>query len=137
MEAPVEDIPGALTAGVLFICDHASPALPEAYGSLGLAPAQFTRHIAYDIGAAALTRALAAEFAAPAVLTRFSRLLIDPNRGADDPTLVILAALSRRRARPARRHAGGRACAGHCLAAFLHAKLEGRRAALGGGGAVG
>jgi len=89
MEAPVEEIPGALTAGVLFICDHASPALPKAYGSLGLPPAQFTRHIAYDIGAAALTRALAAQFSAPAVLTCFSRLLIDPNRGADDPTLVM------------------------------------------------
>src|SRR4029078_13083400 len=25
----------------------------------------------------------------PALLTRFSRLLIDPNRGADDPTLVM------------------------------------------------
>jgi predicted N-formylglutamate amidohydrolase len=40
-------------------------------------------------GAAALTRALAARFRAPALLTRFSRLLIDPNRGADDPTLVM------------------------------------------------
>ena len=34
-------------------------------------------------------RALAATFEAPAVLSRFSRLLIDPNRGADDPTLVM------------------------------------------------
>ena len=87
--APIEEIEGALSSGVLFLCDHASPAVPPAYGTLGLEPAQFTRHIAYDIGAAALTRALAAEFAAPAVLTRFSRLLIDPNRGADDPTLVM------------------------------------------------
>ena len=47
------------------------------------------RHIAYDIGAAELTRALAARLDAPAVLSTFSRLLIDPNRGADDPTLVM------------------------------------------------
>ena len=47
------------------------------------------RHIAYDIGAADLTRALAARLDAPAVLSTFSRLLIDPNRGADDPTLVM------------------------------------------------
>ena len=89
MDAPVEEIDGPLEAGVLFLCDHASNALPARYGTLGLAPAQFERHIAYDIGAAALTRALAARFRAPALLTRYSRLLIDPNRGADDPTLVM------------------------------------------------
>ena len=86
---PVETIAGAAEAGVLFLCDHASNALPPGYGSLGLEPAQFSRHIAYDIGAAGLTRAMAARFGAAALLTRFSRLLIDPNRGADDPTLVM------------------------------------------------
>lgn len=86
---PVEIVPGALDGGLLLLCDHASNALPPEYGSLGLSAAQFARHIAYDIGAAAVTRALAARFRAPAALTRFSRLLIDPNRGADDPTLVM------------------------------------------------
>ncbi len=62
---------------------------PAEYGNLGLDPLNLKRHIAYDIGAAALTRALAKELAAPAVLSRFSRLLIDPNRGDDDPTLVM------------------------------------------------
>ena len=47
------------------------------------------RHIAYDIGAAEVTRALAALLGAPAVLSTYSRLLIDPNRGLDDPTLVM------------------------------------------------
>jgi predicted N-formylglutamate amidohydrolase len=86
---PVEIIPGALDGGLILLCDHASNALPPEHGLLGLPAAQFSRHIAYDIGAAAVTRALAARFGAPAVLTRFSRLLIDPNRGADDPTLVM------------------------------------------------
>ena len=86
---PVETISGALDGGVLFLCDHASPALPPECGDLGLAAGQFERHIAYDIGAADLTRALAAHFGAPALLTTFSRLLIDANRGADDPTLVM------------------------------------------------
>jgi predicted N-formylglutamate amidohydrolase len=86
---PVEIIPGALDCGLILLCDHASNALPPEYGSLGLAPEQFARHIAWDIGAAMVTRALAARFGAPAVLTRYSRLLIDPNRGADDPTLVM------------------------------------------------
>ena len=87
--APLRAIAGQMDSGVLFLCDHASPALPEAYGDLGLSPEHFTRHIAYDIGAAALTEQLAARFEAPALLTTYSRLLIDPNRGADDPTLVM------------------------------------------------
>ena len=87
--SPVEAIAGALDSGVLFLCDHASNALPAEYGDLGLDPGQFERHIAYDIGAARVTRRLAHLFNAPALLTRYSRLLIDPNRGADDPTLVM------------------------------------------------
>ena len=86
---PVEVIEGSDRAGVLFLCDHASNALPEAYGTLGLPPSQLERHIGYDIGAATMTRRLAARFRAPALLSTFSRLLIDPNRGADDPTLVM------------------------------------------------
>jgi len=72
---------------LLFLCDHASNALPS--GGLGLDPAQLSTHIAYDIGAACVTRALARAYGAPAVLGRWSRLLIDLNRGADDPTLVM------------------------------------------------
>jgi predicted N-formylglutamate amidohydrolase len=86
---PVERIEGRLEAGVLFLCDHAANALPKAYGTLGLSKTQLDRHIAYDIGAAWITRHLAGLFGAPALLSRFSRLLIDPNRGADDPTLVM------------------------------------------------
>jgi predicted N-formylglutamate amidohydrolase len=86
---PVERIDGNLAAGVLFLCDHAANALPKAYGTLGLAREQLDRHIAYDIGAAWITRRLARGFGAPAILARFSRLLIDPNRGVDDPTLVM------------------------------------------------
>jgi predicted N-formylglutamate amidohydrolase len=87
--SPVETVAGPLDSGVLLICDHASNALPPSYGTLGLDPAALQRHIAYDIGAGSLTRALAKRLDAPAVLSTFSRLLIDPNRGADDPTLVM------------------------------------------------
>jgi predicted N-formylglutamate amidohydrolase len=86
---PVESIAGALDSGVLVICDHASNGLPHAYGDLGLTRQSLERHIAYDIGAAWLTRRLAKLLGAPAVLSTFSRLLIDPNRGTDDPTLVM------------------------------------------------
>ena len=73
----------------MVFCDHASNALPPAYGDLGLPSGAFERHIAYDIGAAWLARRLAKLLNAPAALSTFSRLLIDPNRGADDPTLVM------------------------------------------------
>lgn len=87
--APVEEIEGRLDSGVLVICDHASNAFPPGYGALGLPREALERHIAYDIGAAWMTRRLAELLGAPAVLSTFSRLLIDPNRGADDPTLVM------------------------------------------------
>jgi predicted N-formylglutamate amidohydrolase len=80
---------GRADAGLILLCDHANNAMPPGYGSLGLPPEQLRRHIAYDIGAAGVTRALAAALGAPAVMTRYSRLLIDPNRGADDPTLIM------------------------------------------------
>lgn len=86
---PVELIAGSAASGALILCDHASNEVPEDYGDLGLPAAAFGRHIAYDIGAAAVTRALARRLGAPAILTRFSRLVIDPNRGRDDPTLVM------------------------------------------------
>jgi predicted N-formylglutamate amidohydrolase len=75
----------------LITCDHASNHVPEdtADGSLGLPEDQMNRHIAYDVGAAGVTRALAARLNAPAILSRFSRLVIDPNRGEDDPTLIM------------------------------------------------
>ncbi|MGA3301759.1 MAG: N-formylglutamate amidohydrolase [Methylovirgula sp.] len=85
----VEEVAGRLDSGVLLLCDHASNALPKSYGTLGLAEQDLERHIAYDIGAADMTRRLAERLSAPALLTRFSRLLIDPNRGEDDPTLVM------------------------------------------------
>ncbi|MGL4634345.1 MAG: N-formylglutamate amidohydrolase [Beijerinckiaceae bacterium] len=84
-----EVVAGPIASGALIIADHASNAMPDEFAGLGMAQAQLARHIAYDIGVAALTRAMAARLGAPAVLSRFSRLLIDPNRGDDDPTLVM------------------------------------------------
>ncbi|MEM7642793.1 MAG: N-formylglutamate amidohydrolase [Pseudomonadota bacterium] len=72
-------------------CDHASNRVPPEVngGSLDLPPADMERHIAYDIGAAGLTRHLAELLQATAVLSDFSRLVIDPNRDEDDPTLLM------------------------------------------------
>lgn len=73
----------------LFLCDHASNALPGRYGTLGLGEAELERHIAWDIGAGDVVRHLSATFGAPAVLALYSRLVIDLNREPVDPTLVM------------------------------------------------
>lgn len=86
--APFEFLDGNRAKGVVLVADHAGRELPAEYGDLGLPASEFERHIAYDIGIEALTRALAAQMSVPAVMARFSRLLIDPNRGEDDPTLI-------------------------------------------------
>ncbi|MCE1237445.1 MAG: N-formylglutamate amidohydrolase [Hyphomicrobiales bacterium] len=84
-----EILPGDGGRGLVIVADHASNRVPADLAGLGLPAAEFERHIAFDIGVEALARALAARLGAPAVLSRFSRLVIDPNRGDDDPTLVM------------------------------------------------
>jgi predicted N-formylglutamate amidohydrolase len=86
--APFEIVRGARDRGLVLLADHARRDLPDEYGDLGLPAGEFERHIAYDIGVEAVTRRLAALTGAPAVFASFSRLLIDPNRGEDDPTLI-------------------------------------------------
>ena len=86
---PFEIVDGNKSAGLVLLCDHARNTLPDEYGSLGLPASEFERHIAYDIGTEALTKNLAEKLGVPAVYSCFSRLLIDPNRGEDDPTIVM------------------------------------------------
>jgi predicted N-formylglutamate amidohydrolase len=76
-------------AAALVVCDHASREIPTALQALGLPPDALGRHIAWDIGAADLSRSLARYLDAPAVLAGFSRLVIDCNRRLDDPTLIV------------------------------------------------
>ncbi|HEY5338559.1 MAG TPA: DUF1244 domain-containing protein [Rhizomicrobium sp.] len=123
-------LPAARGGDILFLCDHASNAMPEAYGNLGLEEGAFAAHIASDIGAATVTRALAAAYGATAILARWSRLLIDLNRGADDPTLVMK--LSDGRIIPGNRDAGDEEVA-HRLAQFYrpyHAAITSEIAAM-------
>lgn len=87
---PFEVINPDGAAPVLLTCDHASRALPVAYGTLGLDPGELYRHIAWDIGAAELTRMLAERLDCPAVLAGYSRLFIDCNRALDDPTSIVM-----------------------------------------------
>jgi predicted N-formylglutamate amidohydrolase len=86
---PYRCIDGDASTGLLILCDHAENTLPEAYGTLGLKAQDLHRHITYDLGAAQVAERLAEALGAPAVLSSFSRLMIDPNRGLDDPTLIM------------------------------------------------
>lgn len=88
-EPPYLTLPGDTSLGCVLVCDHASNRVPEEYANLGMPDDQMERHIAYDPGAAGVTERLSRQIGAPAVLANFSRLLIDPNRGEDDPTLVM------------------------------------------------
>lgn len=73
----------------LILCDHASNYVPPELNNLGLPPAALERHIAMDLGALAVAELISETLGCPLVAAQFSRLLIDPNRGLDDPTLVM------------------------------------------------
>lgn len=77
---PVERVNATGRSPLLLVCEHATNHIPACYQGLGLSPEDLDRHIAWDIGAAALTRRLAAMLDAPAFLGTYSRLLIDLNR---------------------------------------------------------
>tara|TARA_R110000868_G_scaffold99983_9_gene274902 strand:- start:6835 stop:7710 length:876 start_codon:yes stop_codon:yes gene_type:complete len=96
-------VEGNWNGGILLLCDHARNAIPPHYDNLGLPASELKRHIAYDIGMDTLTRRLARLLDVPAVLSTYSRLLIDPNRGEDDPT--VLMRLSDGAVVPGNRHA--------------------------------
>jgi predicted N-formylglutamate amidohydrolase len=72
------------------LCEHASNHIPAEYQSLGLTDADLDRHIAFDLGAAQLTRSLSELLDAPAFLGTYSRLLIDLNRPLAAPSSIPL-----------------------------------------------
>jgi predicted N-formylglutamate amidohydrolase len=80
---------GAPGNSLLILCDHATSRLPPEYGTLGLNPGETARHIAYDIGAREVALGAGRRLQATVISSCFSRLLIDPNRGEDDPTLIM------------------------------------------------
>lgn len=76
------------TAPLVVVCDHASRRVPRALDDLGLEREHFDKHIAYDIGADAITRRLADRLNARAVLATYSRLVVDLNRHPGDPGAI-------------------------------------------------
>lgn len=86
MSAPAEWIDGNAHS-ILLLCDHASNHVPDDI-DLQIDSALLDLHIAIDIGAADLTRSLAARIQAPAILGTVSRLVLDLHREPDHPNLI-------------------------------------------------
>src|ERR1700754_2639256 len=70
-------------------CDHAGARVPRKLGSLGVSAEDMRRHIAWDIGAAAVAVKLAAALYAFAILQTYSRLVIDCNRRPGIPDSIV------------------------------------------------
>ena len=82
----VENPDGA--SPIVLACDHASNLVPRALKGLGLVERELHRHIAWDQGAAEVTRGLSERLDATAVLAGYSRLVIDCNRSPEHETSI-------------------------------------------------
>jgi predicted N-formylglutamate amidohydrolase len=87
--APFEVVEGRADSPYIILCDHAESRLPRALGSLGLSDRDLERHIAWDIGAGALARRLAAALNGWLILQNYSRLVIDCNRPLTSPESIV------------------------------------------------
>jgi predicted N-formylglutamate amidohydrolase len=72
----------------VIVVDHAGWRIPRRLGSLGLPESELRRHIAWDIGALAVAREVAAALDAPLVAQHYSRLVIDCNRDPKVPSSI-------------------------------------------------
>jgi predicted N-formylglutamate amidohydrolase len=86
--APVTVYRPSGASPLLLVADHAGKAIPRALGRLGVAEAELTRHIAYDIGIAGVGRHLANALDATLIQQNYSRLVIDCNRPPGAPTSI-------------------------------------------------
>lgn len=91
--APDEPSPALVTqpggaSPLLLVCDHAGRRVPRRLGDLGLPAEEFDRHIAWDIGIAAVSRRIAAALDATLVEQVYSRLVIDCNRPPRVPNSI-------------------------------------------------
>lgn len=73
----------------VFVCDHASNRIPDAYTSFGFAEDALLTHIAWDPGALGVARRLAVRFDGPLFWPDASRLIIDCNRVPTAKSLIV------------------------------------------------
>jgi predicted N-formylglutamate amidohydrolase len=83
----VPRIPAGLQ--LVLSCEHASPAVPTELHGLGL-PARLLRsHRSFDAGALPIAERLAAAWQLPLLAGNWSRLVVDLNRSADHPGVIL------------------------------------------------
>ncbi|MBN8904067.1 MAG: N-formylglutamate amidohydrolase, partial [Rhodospirillales bacterium] len=86
--SPVRVLRSEGRSDLFLTADHAGRRVPRKLGDLGVPPAEWERHIAWDIGIAGVTERLSALLDATAVLQVYSRLVIDCNRNPDWSTAM-------------------------------------------------
>ncbi len=86
--APVRLLREDGASDLFLTADHAGRTIPSRLGRLGVSDAEMERHIAWDIGIAAVTERLSALLDATAALQTYSRLVIDCNRDPTWPTAM-------------------------------------------------
>jgi predicted N-formylglutamate amidohydrolase len=79
----VQEFNAAGRSPYLFTCDHYGRLIPKVLGDLGLSESELTRHIAWDVGIAAVAETLSKLLDAHLIVQRYSRLVIDCNRPPD------------------------------------------------------
>src|SRR5258708_38385464 len=91
-----EDEPSAVIAeneagrsAFVITCDHAGNRMPRRLGTLGLAAADLERHIAWDIGAAAVSSRLATLLGAVLHRQTSSPPRVDRKRAPDPPDSIV------------------------------------------------
>jgi predicted N-formylglutamate amidohydrolase len=73
----------------LIACEHAGARIPRRLGDLGLPASDLTRHIAWDIGAGAVSSLLGEALGATTTLQTYSRLVIDCNRSPEVASSIV------------------------------------------------
>src|SRR5215472_1362416 len=86
--APVRVLRPAGASDFVLTADHAGRRIPRRLGTLGVSAMERQRHIAWDIGIAGVTEALAGQLDATAIIQTYSRLVIDCNRDPGHPTSI-------------------------------------------------
>ena len=77
-----------IRGSLLIIVDHANNFIPPKYKNLGLPKNITDSHIAYDLNILSLSKQINVLLESDIVYGEYSRLIIDLNRGQNDPTLI-------------------------------------------------
>ncbi|ANW02977.1 N-formylglutamate amidohydrolase [Bradyrhizobium icense] len=86
--SPLDVVDGEVDSEFFLVCEHAGRRVPKCLGDLGVDRSEMERHIAYDVGAEAVSRRLASALCAPLYIQRYSRLVIDCNRPLEASDLI-------------------------------------------------